>query len=428
MTDGSTAAIRVAAFRQLANQDAPRALGTLKQIIAAADGEPAAPAIIRAAMETTDPVLGNYLVTNLATISPAGQQVILAAVMDDRQAAYEQPLLAFLPAATGAVRDSTIRALGLIGGEATFEALFALFLQDPNDTLTDTLAGLQVAAVDARLFKMLSNGADEAKQIAAIRMLAIRRPAGTLDTFHKLAAPGASEPIREAVFKELETAGNPASCQLLAAIVVQPDPLKRLAQQTLKRLSLNLGNADALWESAYQPALETAPNDAAREDLLAIIDGVAGTKSLAYLERPALDPAHPLHAAAVRSLSRWPDFAAGEIWLKLLATENLADDHLPAAEKGIIRIITQESITAPPRDKYDLAVRAIQAGPTAAIKEAILDRCESPEPQPQKTEFETAFSALLDDPDIGLQVYPLLGQTPPPPEPEPEPASPPAAE
>ncbi len=215
---------------------------------------------------------------------------------------------------------------------------------------------------------------------------------------------------------------------MLAAIVVQPDPLKRPAQQTLKRLSLNLGNADGLWESAYQPALQAAPDDAAREDLLAILDGAAGTNSLGYLESLVTDPAHPLHAAAVHSLSRWPDFAAGEVWLKLLGTANPADDDLQAAEKGIIRIVTQKSVAAPPRKKFDLAVRAIQAGPTVAFKEAILGHCESPKAGPQKKEFAAAFSALLDDSDIGLKVYPLLGQTPPQADPQPEPASPSAGE
>ena len=166
------------------------------------------------------------------------------------------------------------------------------------------------------------------------------------------------------------------------------------------------------------PPFSPPRDDASRKNLLVILDGIAGPKSLAYLDKLIRDPGHPLHNDAIRSLSRWPSFAAGDVWLTVLR-EDASPGDIKAAQKGLIRILSQSSVSANAPEKYKLAAKTIIGGGSPAFKEAILNACEKPKKwhEPHRKQ---SFTPLLDDPDIGLKVYALLGMTPPPlPTPEP---------
>ena len=89
--------------------------------------------------------------------------------------------------------------------------------------------------------------------------------------------------------------------------------------------------------------MEQASSDAVREDLLAILDGAAGSKSLNYLKGLVMDPAHPLHDAGIRSLGRWPNPDAAGIWLELLKKEGAGPEDLEAAVKGLARCVGEQN-------------------------------------------------------------------------------------
>lgn len=410
--DGATPSIRVLAFKQLVSQGQPAEWAALNEVID--DTEfPGRREMLRVVMESRDHTMIMNVVARLPGLGGGDQQVILAAIADKELREHEGAVLALLPEVSGMVRESAFRTLGVIGGEASADPLVEAYLQAPSDVVAGALARLQVPSLDARLFTDLAEAVDGEKRMATVKLLALRNPEGTVDRFNEFTGSVEDEALMSELYKALESVGNLESCKLLAAAVVGQSAWTRPAQQSLKKLSLNLSVPDVLWETVYQPALQSAASDQGREDLLVILDGIAGAKSLAYLEGLVVEPAHPLRAVAIRSLARWPDFAAGEVWMKMAKDGNSSAEDLVMARNGLIRIITQKSVAANHNQKYELAVKAIQQGPTPEYKAAILARCEVPKNR-QKQHFEKAFSKLLDDPDVGPQVSVLLGKTPAP--------------
>ena len=410
--DGATPSIRVLAFKQLVSQGQPAEWAALSEVID--DTEfPGRREMLRVVMESRDHTMIRNVVARLPGLGGGDQQVILAAIADKELREHEGAVLALLPEVSGMVRESAFRTLGVIGGEASADPLVEAYLQAPSDVVAGALARLQVPSLDARLFTDLAEAVDGEKRMATVKLLALRNPEGTVDRFNEFTGSVEDEALMSELYKALESVGNLESCKLLAAAVVGQSAWTRPAQQSLKKLSLNLSVPDVLWETVYQPALQSAASDQGREDLLVILDGIAGAKSLAYLEGLVVEPAHPLRAVAIRSLARWPDFAAGEVWMKMAKDGNSSAEDLVMARNGLIRIITQKSVAANHNQKYELAVKAIQQGPTPEYKAAILARCEAPKNR-QKQHFEKAFSKLLDDPDVGPQVSVLLGKTPAP--------------
>ena len=67
-------------------------------------------------------------------------------------------LLALLETEDPVVRDSVIRTLGIVGGEQSAQALYALFLESPNAAITEALGRLRAPALDVELFAALSQG------------------------------------------------------------------------------------------------------------------------------------------------------------------------------------------------------------------------------------------------------------------------------
>ena len=121
--------------------------------------------------------------------------------------------------------------------------------------------------------------------------------------------------------KALESLGELQSCTTLAGLLLQGDPLKRDAQRSLKRLCLNYGDPDRLWNEVFLPALGAASSDEIRQDLLAIADAVAGDALMDYLKK--LFGGSQLYTAVSgnQSTLTLADDGFGALWIQI-ATRN----------------------------------------------------------------------------------------------------------
>jgi hypothetical protein len=224
---------------------------------------------------------------------------------------------------------------------------------------------------------------------------------------NRLAGAGQPEELRKAVYATLEKIGDYATCRVFAAAIVEGGDWRRTAQHALKRLGHRMGQGDAIWREAFHPALESAPNDEAREALLAIVDGLAGRESLRYLEQILVQDAHPLRAAALRAMARWPQFDAGRTWLTILAKGPRSDEAIAAAQSGIVRVLSRNEIGAHHNHKLQLAADAIKQAPNVEFKRAVLNCYTNPPPHIRGS-MPHYFESIKQDPDVGAEVRALI--------------------
>ncbi len=347
--EATTFGARVGAFTALIDRDADRARAALVEALKA-ENDPVRFALIRAAMESGDKAIRDTVVAGLGTAGKADQHVTVGAIKDLRLNMYEKDVIALLGKANDAqLRDAVYHALAVIGGEASYAPLFKAYQETPGDAVMLAISRLPVPAIDAELLNTLENDADMAKRLATLEPLSLRLPEGAVALMNRLAGTGQPDELREAVYATLEKIGDYETCRVFAAAIVEGGDWRRTAQHALKRLGHRMGFGDDIWREAFYPALESAPNDEAREALLAIVDGVAGNESLRYLENILVQDAHPLREAALRAMARWPKFEAGQAWLTILEkgmarSETLADDwrrtlEFVKAERASLRIL-----------------------------------------------------------------------------------------
>ena len=128
-----------------------------------------------------------------------------------------------------------------------------------------------------RLFTVLNTEEDAEKRVFAVRLLALRNADEARTLSHNGRGGSVFDALRKG-WQALELLGELQSCTTLAGLLLQEDPLKRDVQRSLKRLCLNYGDPDRLWNEVFLPALGAASSDEIRQDLLAIADAVAGMR------------------------------------------------------------------------------------------------------------------------------------------------------
>jgi HEAT repeat protein len=406
MREGCNPGIRAGAFIRLATVDPKRARNALVEILNDLD-DPLRAALLRAGMESGDVLTRDILVADLKSATWSDQLVLLGAIQDLKLKAYERDVIALLPATKDKPRDAAIHTLAVIGGRESFEPLYEVYRDDPSEAVTFAITRLPVPSVDAELLKTVAEDSDQEVRLAAMTPLMLRNPVGAIELFNRLAGPGQPDTIRKAAYRTLESIGNVDSCNVLVATIVQGDGWQRLAQTSLKRLCVAAGREDDIWQGAFKPALDSTVDDDAREALLAVLDGVACNGSLSYLKGIIADPTHTLRPAALRSLARWPQFAAGEVWLGVMVTTGALPEDIAAAKRGILRALSQDDIVAHANLKLKLAAKAIQQARTLDFKQAVLARYDAPS-QYERRRMKELWKPLLADTNIVEQVRALM--------------------
>ena len=408
ISSAANVGVAKAAFVALIRKDATEAVSVLQ---AAVDE---APSPLRSAMlgtAMTTPALQVTLLKNLDARAPEDQLIILSGILEQKITSAEASVIALLSSEDQAVRKHAILTLGVIGGSASFSTLYALFLNEFEKDVSNALAMLDIATIDSELFEIVEKPPDHKQLSAATQLLAMRNAEGATELLNRMIAPGNSDDLRVECMKALEVLGTLESCQAMAQFIVSGDSVKRPAQKSLKRLCLNYGDPDLLWNSVFVPALNTAANDAIRADLLVIADAVAGDDLLAYIQKKIFDTGSPLRSTALKTLQRWPNMEASEVWLELISMPNVSVSDIKAAQSGLGRMVKSKEVEGWEKLKLDQIVVAVEKAPTPEFKKAMVNLYLKPNGYIQHY-LHDAFEQFANDLDISSEVSAVLAMVP----------------
>ncbi|MGF1451455.1 MAG: HEAT repeat domain-containing protein, partial [Opitutales bacterium] len=397
---GFNTGIRSGAFAQLVSVDPSAASEVLSEVFGSeSEGRSA---VLRAAMVHGDASLRQKLVGRLDQLDSAEQIVLLGAISDRKLEVYEPQVRGLLESGDGLLVAAAAETLGALGQSASFPALYEAYRQNPgNEAIADAIAAIPGEQIDARLREVAQAGGTEA--VAAISVLAERGAEGTVPFLNGLVRKASSEAVKEAALDALREIGDRSSVALLTTLIVEDWANARPYQLALKQLAQNLNTPETLWEEIYGPALREAPSDAARAQLLAILDAFACQGSVDYLAGLIADRDSRLRSRALQSLSRWPQFGAAEVWLEVATDPQATRDDIAAAQRGLVRMFGNRDIYADPNRKVELGVEAVRKGPSVDFKRAILNSFDDLRWN-ERQSVRRHFPALLEDPEIAAEV------------------------
>ena len=408
ISSAANVGVAEAAFVALISKDTTEAVSVLQ---AAVDE---APSPLRSAMlgtAMTTPALQVILLKNLGSRTPEDQLIILSGILEQKITSAETSVIALLSSEDLAVRKQAIFTLGVIGGSASFSTLYALFLNEFEKDVSNALAMLDLATIDNELFKIVEKSPDHKQLSSATQLLAMRNAEGATELLNRMIAPANSDDLRVECMKALEVLGTVETCQAMAQFIVSGDSVKRPAQKSLKRLCLNYGDPDLLWNSVFVPALNTAGNDAIRADLLVIADAVAGDDFLAYIQKKIFDTGSSLRPTVLKTLQRWPNMEASEVWLELISMPNVSASDIKAAQSGLGRMVKSKEVEGWEKLKLDQIVVAVEKAPTPEFKKAMVNLYLKPNGYIQHY-LHDAFEQFANDLDISSEVSAVLAMVP----------------
>lgn len=401
---GSHSGIRFGAFEQLIELDPSRAEQLLKAAISDSDF-PARVDIFSATMQSSSDTLRAILVGSMESLPIADQILIVAAISDSRDAKYEPLVIELLSTEDDALRKSAVEALGWIGGDRSFPAMYALALNNGGGGIMDALARLNAPAADEKLLAAVQEPSDNASAVAALKMVALRNSPGGTELVNSIVRESENKELAEASFLAIEKIGNLESAKALIDVIFREDALKRPAQKSLKRFSMNFGIPEFQWEAIYEPALENA-SSSQKESIIQVLDAVACQDSLDYLEASLADP--QLRASVIRSLQRWTDYDVALVWVNLASEDGVTEKEKSTAIKGLKRTFESDSMEGSFSDKAKAAAAAIELASDPQFKIAILEPFQGNIPSKKMKDFKKAFQPLADDADVGETISAII--------------------
>lgn len=404
--NGQNTAVKLGAFQQLITLDAASAKGLLQTVIND-ETYPARSLILRAAL--TSPAMQEEAIGLLPSVNASTQAIFLGVISDLMLNQYEPQVLALVESGSAEVKSEAIKTLGMIGSDISYPTLYKLYLADSkNDVIKEALIRINAPAADADLLKSAADSSNADAQVAAVKLMTLRNTKGAIDLINQLAGETTNSELKKTAFQSMELIGGKESIDALLVAVLKNDADSRAAQGSLKKLSVSLSSSEGLWASSFEPALKSAADDEQRKAILAILDGVSCKPAAAYLQNLIVTDSS-LQADALRSLSRWSDVSGGDVWLAVMSQPGATAADIEAAKKGVSRLVSQRGISGESNEKFDLAVRAIQAAPSLEFKQSILDIFKDMGMNRRtKSAFNKSFKSLTSDPEIGEQVKEIM--------------------
>jgi HEAT repeat protein len=401
--EGSGVSVRFGAFKQLSALDEEQTLLVLSEILAgqAFEGKDR---MLAAAMEQD--YCSEFLVNKLPELDEANQFVIVSAIGSMGLSQYENELIAVSGNAGVDLRLALLETLSRIGSDASFDLIYSAFTANPQDRALEVAISLLVAPVADKKVLTLVQSEDYAVAVSALKILELRNTEGAVDVLNAIASGDRDPKIREAAFASLEVIGNLSSMQILADIIVNKEPLMRSAQRSLKRLTLNYGSGDYVWETVFEPTLALAADDSAREGLIVILDGVNSGKALDYLKGVLAEPNAPLRPAVFKVLARYSGMAVGHSWADIAALPNTTANEKAVALKALKKSISTGN-GRDERDRMYLAAYTVEHVHDGDFRNEIFSIYSKPSP-PQKRKLKAVFGKLEDHLVVGSAVNEFL--------------------
>ncbi|MDX9979742.1 MAG: HEAT repeat domain-containing protein, partial [Lentisphaeria bacterium] len=351
----------VAAYRELLGESRPEIVrcGALRGLLAAVPGE--AVALVDMALaqgsprlqgvgvdylrRTADEATLNRFGAELATLSPAGQVLLLDVFAARRIAGLRPVALAALSSPAAETRVAAARALAQLGDAENVPVLVTL-AENPDGLGKEAFSSLrQMAApgVDAALLALARDAAGE-RRLLCVDLLIERRADSALPVLLEYAKQEEDRKVGASAWKGVALLGGRDDLPTLVEV------LTAASSDTLRRSAAKAIVAVARREPAASPRtaalLAALPNASpeARIELIGALGELGGAEALAAV-REALAAAPELRAAAVRALGTWPDAAPADLLLALARDE--ADPVLRVlALRGCVRALGQPD--APP--------------------------------------------------------------------------------
>jgi hypothetical protein len=240
---------------------------------------------------------------------------------------------------------------------------------------------VKAPSADQKALASVEHSSDTAERIASIKVLELRNTSGATALLNGIIAGSADPELKEAAFNSLESIGNDESIRILLTISTSEDVQSRAAQRSLKRLSMNFGAPLYQWQELYLPTLESADNDAARQAVIQILDGVACEQVIAYLQAILIEGDSALRLAAMSALQRWPlqeQLYDADLWLSIASAESATDKERSQAARALKKCLTHSSHPFY-NAQADLLVKIVQAELPLEYKRDLLSMYEDPE-------------------------------------------------
>jgi len=406
--NGSNTAVKLGAFEQLIRLSGSEAW-RIVDIALNDESYPDRATYLKLGFD--DDPLQRKIADQLLGLPYATQKILLGFIMDRELSQYESTVLGLLGNTSELPQRELVEALGVIGSDQSYSALYTLYVNHNGDkTIKQALSRINAPSADAALLRAAADNNSSREQIGALELLTLRNTQGAIELINQLASQGADSQMERVLFKSMEVIGNPASVAVLLKIILENGDNVRAAQGALKKLSVSLGDAAGLWSGYYEPALKSASEQAGVSAILAILDGVACAGSLDYL-RNLITNQPALRNDAMKSLSRWNDISAGDVWLAVATDPAASEQEVADALQGLKRLLTQTKIAGIANRKFKLAVKAIQQAPSLEFKQEILSCYEGKKiSKKDRSALKKNFKPLLQDPEIAEQVNKILGE------------------
>lgn len=397
--NGTTAAIRTAAFQKRVQKDPGGAKEALDKEIALISSGKSSGELLDTAMNSP---LQKEIMESLTQLPAHAQIVALGSIADLKLKQYEETVLELTVSDHEPVRNQAMETLGFIGTVQSYERLFDESTKG-NQAAFEALARIGDSKIDSKLMQLAKGGTGEEPEVVALKLIGERNPEGGKALIHSLLK---KKPI-DTYYAIIEKIGDIESATLLAEMIVEGKGETRRAQGSLKKLAGLSKSPELYWKEVFLPHLNGSQPAETRANLMAIMDVVAIDASLEFLKQKVQDPNDPLRDAAFKSLLRWKSYQASNVWIAALKAEKPQGDTLTTIENGLIRLLKNQGGRARPNARNQTAVDVIPLLPTAESKLKILNVIATPDNKDKKN-LKEILPALLDDKDVGKQVQQFL--------------------
>lgn len=385
--DAANAAIRSDIFAALLARGDEAAAGEILAAVMAKPETPGAAAILHAAVISDRAPLSAAVVAALPKLPPRERLAVHSAFAGRGETRHEDDLLALAAELGGPERTTAVTYLASCGTEKSLPFLAKEAQGGPTAAAAALAVNrLKVEGLDQRLLDSAGKGSGE-EQLEAIRLLALRNPAGTEATLLQLAEPASPQGPRDAAVAALQTVGGyDAALQLIRWVAEVPAAAVKPYQGAFRRLAPRISAADALWKEGFAPAYMAAAPDK-QTALLVLVPGIysPGT-ALAIVEW--IKAGRPDRGALIGQLLAWRNFDVSQALLQTAMLPDLDEATRTKLFQAATRLL-YPNVNAKPPQKMQYAKDLLAAAPEGPIRTMVETSIEeskvgAPKPKPRK--------------------------------------------
>ena len=308
----------------------------------------------------------------LPNLSPAGQEMLLAALADRGDPAARPAAIEAAKSQDQTVRLAALRALAQLGDSSTAELLAqtASSAQGAEqEAARESLVRLKGADVDPAILAGLES-AEPLIRAELIRALAGRRTPNAVPALLK-SAKDADNSVRLESLKALGVLAEPQhTASLIDLLTAAKDGgEQKEAANAVVSVCRKIPEADKRAGAALA-ALASAKEPGIKSSLLSVLGRLGGSKALAAVRAALNDESAEAKSAAVRALADWPDAEPMNDLLEI-ARNAAAETHRVLALRGYVRMAGLPS-NRPPEKTLAIYEQAMALAPRNDEKKMVL--------------------------------------------------------